>query len=48
MTKLFDILKTDANYLFQDDVKADETKISEEEKKMILKFRFLDKYGKNL
>lgn len=46
MTKLFDILKTDANYLFQYDVKSDETKISEEEKKMILKFRFLDKYGK--
>lgn len=46
MTKLFDLLNTDANYIFQDDIKIDETRFSEDEKKMVLKYRSLDKYGK--
>ncbi len=47
MTKLFKILKTDANYLFQDEVS---TKVKEilnnQEKQHLHKYRQLDDYGK--
>lgn len=47
MTKLFTILKTDANFLFQDEVS---TKIKEmltsQEREHIHKYRQLDDYGK--
>lgn len=46
MTKLFDLLKTDANYIFQDDLTVEENHFSEEEKRIVSKIRSLDKYGK--
>lgn len=45
--KLFEILKCDANYLYQDDIKKMEQEIfSDKEKKIIKKYRILDKYSK--
>lgn len=49
MTKLFKILKTDANFLFQDEVS---TKIKEmltsQEREHIKKYRHLDAHGKKI
>lgn len=49
MTKLFKILKTDANFLFQDEVS---TKVKEmltnQERQHIQKYRTLDTYGKKV
>lgn len=46
MTKLFKILKTDANYIFQDETKTiPKDMLSESEKKHIKKYRKLDPYG---
>lgn len=49
MTKLFKILKTDANFLFQDEIS---TKVKEmltgPEREHIKKYRVLDKYGKKI
>ena len=47
MTKLFEILQTDANYLFQDSIfKIKDEKFSEKEKLHIKKYRTLDEHGK--
>lgn len=48
MTKLFDILKTDANFLFQDDMVFPQKEIlSFAEQVHIKKYRELDSYGKD-
>lgn len=48
MTKLFDILKTDANFLFQDDMVVSPREIlSFAEQVHIKKYRELDSYGKD-
>lgn len=45
--KLFEILKCDANYLYQDDINIEDLGIfSSEEKHHIKKYRTLDEYGK--
>lgn len=46
MTKLFSILKTDANYLFQDDARLSKETFSIDEIMHIKKYRTLDEYGK--
>lgn len=48
--KLFDILECDANYLFQDDMKAldNEFKVTLPEQKIIEKYRSLDEHGLNV
>lgn len=47
MTKLFGILKTDANYLFQDEgLITTNERVSLQEKAQIKKYRTLDEYGK--
>lgn len=50
--KLFKALKCDANFLYQDDMKAfskeNEFSVSSNEKAMIKKYRSLDTYGKEL
>lgn len=47
MYKVFDILKCDANYLFQDEMKEFETDdFTVPEIKMVKKYRILDDYGK--
>ena len=49
MTKLFEILKTDANYIFQDELKDKPKDIfTESERKGVKKYRDLDDYGKKL
>lgn len=46
MTKLFSILKTDANYLFQDDAQLSKETFSINEIMQIKKYRTLDDHGK--
>lgn len=47
MTKLFEVLKTDANYLFQDSINGmEEEKFTFNEKLHIKKYRTLDEHGK--
>jgi len=47
MTKLFEVLKTDANYLFQDNINdMEEEKFTFNERQHIKKYRTLDEYGK--
>lgn len=46
MTKLFEILQTDANYIFQDDFCRTPETFSLKESDMISKYRELDNYGK--
>ena len=46
MTKLFSILKTDANYLFQDDAQLSKETFSMNEIMHIKKYRTLDEHGK--
>ena len=47
MTKLFEVLKTDANYLFQDSINdMEEEKLTFNERQYIKKYRTLDEYGK--
>ncbi len=47
MTKLFEVLKTDANYLFQDSIDGmGEEKFTFNEKLHIKKYRTLDEYGR--
>ena len=48
LLKMFDILKTDANYLLQDEIKNIEYKISADERKMLDKYRKLDLHGKTM
>lgn len=48
MTKLFEILKTDANFLFQDDIPLQDDSFTELEKSHIKKYRILDEHGKKL
>jgi transcriptional regulator with XRE-family HTH domain len=49
MTKLFSILQTDANYLFQDEVSnTTNERVSLQEQKHIKKYRTLDEYGKEV
>jgi len=49
MTKLFEVLKTDANYLFQDNINdMEEEKFTFNERQHIKKYRTLDEYGKEL
>ncbi len=49
MTKLFKILQTDANFLFQDEVESKVNAIiSSQEKYHIKKYRTLDEYGKEV
>ncbi len=49
LTKLLEILKTDANYLFQDDiVQTNDFSFSGSEKKHIIKYRALDEHGKDI
>ena len=47
--QVFDVLKCDANYLFQDEMKKLEVEdFSVNEKNMVKKYRTLDKYGKEM
>lgn len=47
MTKLFKILKTDANYLFQDEIMSkNNEQLTRLEEQHIKKYRTLDEYGK--
>lgn len=47
MTKLFKILQTDANFLFQDEtISQNKENFSKQEENHIKKYRTLDKYGK--
>ena len=49
MTKLFKILQTDANFLFQDEVESKKNAvISSQEEYHIKKYRTLDEYGKEV
>lgn len=49
LTKLLEILKTDANYIFQDDIiQTKDFSISEIEKRQIKKYRALDEHGKDM
>lgn len=49
MTKLFKILKTDANFLFQDEVSPKvKEMLTNQEKQHIKKYRQLDVYGKRM
>lgn len=49
ITKLFELLKTDANYIFQDDLKAEaQVVFSEKEVRHIKKYRTLDGHGKKI
>lgn len=44
--KLFDVLKCDANYLFQDECKINNDELTESEKKHMNKYRAVDIYAK--
>lgn len=46
MPKLFEALKTDANYIFQDGIESQKMEISYNETLIIKKYRTLDEYGK--
>lgn len=49
MNKLFNVLKTDANFLFQDEIdKLKDDRLSEQERMTIKKYRILDKHGKKV
>ena len=48
LIKMFDVLKTDANYLLQDEIKNIEYKISADERKILDKYRKLDLHGKTM
>ena len=48
LIKMFDVLKTDANYLLQDEIKNIEYKISADERKILDKYRKLDVHGKTM
>ena len=48
INKLFEILKTDANFLFQDTIELKEEQFSESEKCHIRKYRTLDEHGKKM
>lgn len=47
MTKLFEVLQTDANYIFQDDFCRTPETFSLKESDIIDKYRFLDEFGKD-
>lgn len=48
VNKLFEILKVDANFLFQDSIRLKEDQFSESEKFRIKKYRTLDEHGKKM
>lgn len=48
VNKLFEILKVDANFLFQDSIRLKEDQFSESEKFHIKKYRTLDEHGKKM